>query len=296
MDFTKKLELFLEVVNKGSFSRAAEAKSIDKSVFSKQIKQLEHELGVRLFNRTTRSISLTSIGEQFVPKAEEITALLHNTKILAKSYQTQPQGIIKMLVPEGIFQSYLQDIVFNFMDKYPKVTVELTIDNRERDIIADGFDLMLKIGRLDNNRLIARRLLSHHMRLIASKSFIAQYGQPKTPDDLVKFPAIIFTNGTFSSDFVFFKNGNNHPLRYKLRPRMVVNTAQMVIDAVQKDMGIALWGSFNANGDNEFVQLLPDYTLIWPDDVGLYIIYPHRDQSPLVRLMIDTINHAFNLT
>lgn len=298
MDLVNKLELFLEVVNKGSFSRAAEAKFMDKSVFSKQIKLLENELGVRLFNRTTRSVSLTHVGEEFVSRAEQISDLLHDTKVLAKSYQDEPQGTIKILAPEFFARNYLQDIIYNFMEKHPKVKVQLTLDNRPRDIISDGFDFAIKVGELDNNRLIAKRLCGHHVSLLASETFIEKYGEPKTPDDLINFPAAVFTNGVFSTDFVYFDDEYGKRKRYNLTPKITVNNGRMALDAIRKGIGLGVVASFapNSEPESKFVKLLPKFKLSQLDEVGLYLLYPHRNQPAFVKLMIAEISAGMEET
>lgn len=291
MDLVNKLELFLEVVNKGSFSRAAEAKSMDKSVFSKQIKLLESELGVRLFNRTTRSVSLTPVGEEFVSKAEQLSDLLYDTKVLAKSYQDEPQGTIKILAPEFFARDYLQDIIYRFMEKHPKIKVQLTLDNRPRDIIAEGFDFAVKVGKLDNNRLIAKKLCGHHVNLLASKEFVEQYGEPKDPSDLINFPAAVFTNGVFSTDFVYFEDKEGNRKRYNLTPKIIVNNGRMALDAIRKGIGLGMVTSFAPNSDpsSTFVKLLPDFKLSQIEEVGLYLLYPHRNQPSFVKQMISEI-------
>lgn len=292
MDLVNKLELFLEVVNKGSFSRAAEAKSMDKSVFSKQIKLLETELGVRLFNRTTRSVSLTPVGEEFVSRAEQISDLLYDTKVLAKSYQDEPQGTIKILAPDNF--GYLQHVVYDFMEKYPKVKVKLTFDNKPRDIITEGFDLAIRIGKLDNNRLIAKLLGDIHGELYASKSFVEKFGEPKTPEELRDFPAVVFTNGVISTDFVYILDNDGYKKRYNLSPRLTVNNGRMGLDSIRRGLGLGVVTSFSGYEiqDKELVKILPDYQISQLEDVGMYLLYPHRNQPSAVRLMNEAITES----
>ena len=147
MDTTSRLLMLLEVIEQGSFAKAAGARNIDRSVISKQINRLEEDLGVRLLNRSTRSFSLTAAGAEMVKKAVELRELLSDTLRVAENYNKEPRGLLKITASGIIGQRYLQPVIIEFQKRFPQVEVELRLDDRLIDIVSEGFDLAFRIGK-----------------------------------------------------------------------------------------------------------------------------------------------------
>ena len=175
MDTTSRLLMLLEVVEQGSFAKAAEIRNIDRSVISKQISRLEDELGVRLLNRTTRSFSLTAAGAEMIKKADELRSLLGDTLRMAENYHLEPRGVLKITSSTLIGRRYLQPVINDFQKRFPQVEVELRLDDRLVDIVSEGFDLAFRVGEPKDSSLIARKIARNRLLLLASPAFIETY-------------------------------------------------------------------------------------------------------------------------
>ncbi len=171
MSITHQLRLFVDVVQQGSFAKAATLNNMDNSSLSKQIKKLEETLGVQLLNRSTRSFFLTSVGEDILAEAHVLLASLDNIKGIADSYQSEPKGIIRIVSAVFLGQQYVQPVISCFMQQYPNVQVTLHLDDRKTDIIADHFDLAIRMGKLTDSNLIAKNWLKPILLLLHQKHF-----------------------------------------------------------------------------------------------------------------------------
>ncbi|MEF1289357.1 LysR family transcriptional regulator, partial [Vibrio sp. M260118] len=180
MDLASRLNLLLEVSRTGSFAKAAERLNVDRSVLSKQVKQLEEHLGVKLINRTTRSMSLTSVGKRVVEQAEKVSHALEETVDIAHSYHSEPSGHLRVSSAILFGRTYLQKAVECFLQRFPKATVELLLSDELVDIASEGFDLVFRIGPMRDSSMIARHLAENKSAIIASKEFIEKHGMPET--------------------------------------------------------------------------------------------------------------------
>ena len=206
MDTTSRLLMLLEVVEQGSFAKAAEIRNIDRSVISKQISRLEDELGVRLLNRTTRSFSLTAAGAEMIKKADELRSLLGDTLRMAENYHLEPRGVLKITSSTLIGRRYLQPVINDFQKRFPQVEVELRLDDRLVDIVSEGFDLAFRVGEPKDSSLIARKIARNRLLLLASPAFIETYGMPKNITDLAQLPAASYASSSLRVDGVSYYN------------------------------------------------------------------------------------------
>jgi DNA-binding transcriptional LysR family regulator len=191
MDFSNRLLLLLEVTELGSFTNVAEQKNLDRSVISKQISRLEEELGVRLLNRTTRSLSLTAAGNEMVSQAKLLRDLLNNTHRLAQNYHSEPRGILRITSSMMFGRQYVQDAISVFQKQYPDVKCELRLEDRVVDIVQEGFDIGFRIGKPKNSSLISRKIARSRLLIVASPDFIQQHGKIETIEKLESLPATI---------------------------------------------------------------------------------------------------------
>lgn len=172
MDMANKLDLFLTVEQHGSFKKAADFMNIDRSALSKQIKNLDDGLGVRLLNRTTRSISVTNVGTEILKNAATIRDILDDTQRIADTYHTEPRGTIRIAGPSLFGRLYLTNAVNNFLAKYPFTNIELVLDDEQSDIINNRFDIALRVGPIRDSNFIAVKLADKKRAILASRSFI----------------------------------------------------------------------------------------------------------------------------
>lgn len=286
MSITNQLSLFIDVVQQGSFAKAAALHDMDNSALSKQIKKLELSLGIQLLNRSTRSFSLTSAGEDILQQAHLLVETLDTIKGIADSYHTEPKGILRISSSIFFGQQLLQPVITAFMKAYPKVKITLSLDDKKADLIADHFDLAFRIGKLSESNLIARKIANTNFAIVASTGFIKQYGKPETPQQLIGLPAVIYGNGDVSLDqIVMSEEPHSDVLKtYKMTGNYKVSDVRTMISAVRDGVGYALIDLFNLDGNVEELQLEPlltDYK-ISTVDTGIYAIYPHRKQTLLV--------------
>ncbi|MFT6984319.1 MAG: DNA-binding transcriptional LysR family regulator [Psychromonas sp.] len=293
MSLTNQLSLFLDVVQQGSFTKAAALHDMDNSSLSKQIKKLESSLGVQLLNRSTRSFSLTSAGENILEQTHVLIDTLEQIKSIADSYQSEAKGMLRITSSIFFGQQYLQPVISRFMKKYPNVKITHSLDDKKTDIISDHFDLAFRIGKLSESNLIAKKIANTRFALVASKEFIKQHGRPATPQELITLPAVIYSNGDVSLDqFRLSEVPHGQQLKnYKMKGNYKVSDVRSLIDAVKDGLGYTLIDLFNLERPIDQLQLEPlltDYVLSTMD-TGIYAVYPHRKKTLLVSEFIKTV-------
>ena len=293
VSISNQLMLFIDVVQQRSFAKAAAIHDMDNSSLSKQIKKLETTLGVQLLNRSTRSFSLTSAGEEILSQAHIVLDTLSDIQSIADSYQIEPKGMLR--ITSGMFfgQQYVQPVVNKFMQKYPNVKITLMLDDKRSDIIGDHFDLAFRIGKLNDSNLMAKKIASTHFALVASKDFIARYGMPQTPEELIALPAIVYGNGDVSLDQIKISEQPHGDLlkTFKMKGNYKISDVRAMMDAVKAGLGYSLIDLFNLEKpitEVGLVPLLTNYKLSTMD-TGIYALYPHRKQTPLVSEFIKMV-------
>lgn len=293
MGMSTRLDLFMDVVIQGSFAKAAGIRNIDRSALSKQIKILEDDLGVRLLNRSTRAISLTDAGKEIYKQAELVRELLANTQRIAESYHSTPKGLLRITSSTLFGKIYIQPAVNLFMEKYPDTHIKLVLEDRRVDIIGESFDIAFRIGPPRDSSLIARKIANSNSAILASESFIEKYGNPKTPEELVKLPAIIFSSGdsVFNKLTISESPGSDVMCTHNISGRLEVNEVSVIFNALEAGLGYSHRGLFTLEKNIKEMGLVPLLTNYkFPEtNWGIYAVYPHRNQTPLIKLFIETV-------
>ena len=293
MSITSQLALFQDVVQQGSFTKAAALHDMDNSSLSKQIKKLETALGVQLLNRSTRSFSLTSAGEEILEQTQILLGTLENIQGIADSYHAEPKGMLRITSSVSFGQQYLQPVISRFMKAYPNVKITLSLDDKKADIIADHFDLAFRIGKLSDSNLIARKIAKTNFAIIASENFVKQYGNPTTPEELIALPAVIYNNGDICLDQLRLseKPHGQQLKNYKMKGNFKVSDVQTMVDAVKDGLGYTLIDLFNLNRPIAELKLLPLLSshVLSTRDTGIYAVFPHRRQILLVSEFIKAV-------
>lgn len=295
MATTEQLALFLDVVQQGSFAKAAALHDMDNSALSKQIKKLESTLGVQLLNRSTRSLSLTSAGEEILQQTHILVDTLNHIQNIADSYHSEPKGTLRITSSIFFGQQYLQPAISRFMKEYPNVQVSLSLDDKKSDIIADHLDLAFRVGKLAESNLIARKIANTNFAIIASEEFVQRHGKPTNPEQLIALPAVIYSNGDTCLDQIKLsdnpkqKNFNT----YKMKGNYRVSDVRTMIDAVRDGLGYTMIDLFNLERPIEQLKLVPLLTnyALSTMDTGIYAIYPYRKQTMLVNEFIKTVQN-----
>ncbi|PSW16721.1 LysR family transcriptional regulator [Photobacterium rosenbergii] len=290
MDFPSRLLLLLEVVELGSFTNVAEQRNVDRSVISKHISRLEDELGVRLLNRTTRSLSLTAAGNEMVNQAKSLRDLLSNTHRLAQNYHAEPRGVLRITSTTLFGRQYVQQAVHTFQQQYPEVDIELRLEDRVVDMVREGFDIGFRIGKPKDSSLITRKVARSRLLIVASPDFIEKYGDINTIEQLESLPATVYSAPGLVIDKFGYLNKNNESRSFQLKVAYRVNDVEMITQSAVAGNTLAVVTAQMIENEILDGKLIPIMTQLNLDDFGtFYAVYPHRDAPIKTKLFIDTL-------
>ncbi|MBA5761484.1 LysR family transcriptional regulator [Vibrio sp. 404] len=290
MDFSTRLLLLLEVTELGSFTNVAEQKNVDRSVISKQISRLEKELGVRLLNRTTRSLSLTAAGNEMVNQAKLLRELLSNTQRLAQNYHSEPRGILRITSSMMFGRQYVQEAISVFQTQYPDVQCELRLEDRVVDIVQEGFDIGFRIGKPKNSSLISRKIARNRILIVATPDFIQQHGKIDTIEKLQSLPATIYSTPGLLIDKFGYLDEHDNEHHFQLNSSYKVNDVEMVVKSALAGNTLAVVTAQMIQDEIINGKLIPIMTHLKLEDFGtFYAVYPHRDAPIKTKLFIDVL-------
>lgn len=276
----------MQVVESGGFSAAARDMGRSKALISKYVGELEDELGVRLLNRTTRQISMTPVGEAYYREAGELLQRFDDLKDSVQQDHQEVRGLLRVSAPRAFTEAVLGDMFVAFMEAYPQVELNLSMDDRFVDIVEEGFDVTVRITVLDDSSLIARKIRDVRLVTCASPKFLEQYGEPKIPADLSKMPCIVDTNYRGKENWLFQVNGA--PTNVAVSGPMHINSPVMAVRGALAGLGVARLPMLYALDEleaGELVPVLTDYEVTGP---AMYAVYPHRRHlSAKVRAFVD---------
>jgi DNA-binding transcriptional LysR family regulator len=290
MDTTSRLLLLLDVIERGSFAKAALSRNIDRSVISKQISRLEDDLGVRLLNRSTRSFSLTAAGAEMVKKAIQLRELLGETIRLASNYHQEPKGILKIASSMTMGRRFIQPVINDFQKRFPQVEIELHLDEHIIDVVSEGVDLAFRMGEPKDSSLIARSIARNRLILLASPEFINTYGMPSTIEELAALPSASYSNQSFRVESIRYYNKNNEVCEQKTNSSFRANNGEVLLMKALSGTAYVLAPAFmieNEIKDGLLVPLLTNLKLL--DYSDMYAVYPHRDLPVRTRLFFDAV-------
>lgn len=294
MDNLSAMGIFVKVVNEGSFSAAARAASLTPSAVSKQVGRLEDRLGARLFNRTTRHLSLTEVGKGFYERCCQILVDVEEAEDAVANLHAAPRGTLKINVPVAFGRLWITGLIPEFMTLYPEIKLDLNLQDRFVDLLSEGYDLAVRIGDLEDSSLIARKLAANRRVVCASPEYLKNHGAPKHPKDLESHDCLIYASRAFRNDWRF--EGPDGEELVHVSGAVETNNPEVIMDLTCKNMGISLlplWLVGPAIRKAHIVEVLPDYHV---PDSAIYAIYPPgRHLSPKVRVFVDFMVEKFNL-
>lgn len=278
------LEALVKVVQTGSFTRAADQLGTQKATVSRTLSQLEARLGVRLLERTTRSLSLTEIGREVFERAVGILGAVEDTHRVVQQQQAEPRGVLRLTCGVEFGMLAVSGWIDGYLARYPDVSVEADFTARLVDLVHEGFDLAIRIGPLEDSRLAARRLGELRYGLFADPAYLARRGTPETPGDLAQHALLMFTAGTHRGGWRLRRG--QEEVRVESTSRLRVNNSFAVRDAACAGLGIAQLPLLVAAGsERPLVRVLPDWS---PPAVPVHAVFPgNRYLTPKVRAFID---------
>lgn len=291
MLFLTGYEMVRAVANHGSFSKAAVALGVSGAAVSKQVKSLEQRLGLVIFHRTTRNVSLTEAGKQLVDALnrgnDEISSLMDQLY----EGKEKPSGKLKINAPMAFGERFLVSPIAEYARLYPEVTVDVEFNDKRVHLVEEGFDLVIRIGKLEDSGLISKRLCGFPAKICASPDFIDRFGMPTKPLDLRHIPAVHYVNASTGLSLSFKSPGGNEE-SVQLTPAIYANSIGMLLESVFKGIGYAKAPSFAVNEyieEGRLINLLPEYEAL--PERGVYAIYPDKRFLPLkVRKFIDLLS------
>jgi len=291
MDRFQEMRAFTTVVEAGSFVRAAELLEVSKTAVSRLVADLEARLGTRLLHRTTRKLSLTPEGEVFLERCRRLLQDLEEAEAELSAHAGEAVGQLRMNVPVTFGLLHLAPLWPAFMAMHPKVALDVTLADRVVDLVDEGYDLAVRIARLQTSSLVSRQLTSTRLVLCASPEYLERHGAPEHPADIARHAVISYTLLSTGDQWEF--DGPQGAVSVKVSPRMRTNSGDTCCAAALQHQGIVLQPTFLVSphlASGALVEILPQYRAM---ELGVYAVYPSRKHlTPKVRVLIDFLVQA----
>lgn len=293
MDRVVELSAFVPTVDRGSQAAAARELGVTPAMGGRYVRALEGRLGARLLNRTTATQSLTEAGTAFYARASALLEQLEEAEHAASDRQAEPRGALRVNAPMVFGVRFLAAAVATFCDLHPGVRVELVLNDRVVDLVEEGYDVAVRIGRLADSGLVARRLATCRMVLCAASGYLARHGEPRTPADLHGHNCLLYAYAS-GGDRTWTFHGQHGDEEARLSGNLVANNGEALLAAALDGQGIILQPTFivgDALRDGQLVRLLRSWQL---QDLDVHAVYPSaRHLSPKVRSFVDFLAGRF---
>lgn len=293
MDTLTRMRAFVAVVDNEGFSAAGRALGRSKALLSKYVRELEDDMGVLLLNRTTRQFSLTESGHIYYKRAIDLLRDLDDLQDEIRDARSDLAGPIKISAPRSLADAAIGRSLVDFAVAHREIKLDIHLDDRFVDLVEEGFDLAIRVTRLEDSTLIARRLSAFRLVLCATPALIERHGAPKSIADLADLPFIVDTNAR-RRNIIPYKDGNGQAASVSIDGPISVNSPLSVRMAGLADLGFFVSPDFIVHedlGEGRLIELLPGQL---DNDAGIYAVYPHRRYLPArVRALVDFLADWF---
>jgi len=293
MDKSSEMAVFVEVARKGSFSAAARRLQLSPSAISKLVTRMEERLGSRLFNRTTRKLSLTEGGQRYFGRCVEILADIDAAEELLAGYQQAPKGELTVSCSPGFARFQLLPMIPRFLEQHPQLDLNLQTSGEKVDLLSHNVDVAIRLGTLKDSSLVARKLGESHRILCASPHYLEAHGTPKTPEDLLQHNCL-----TIAADSDFNRWALNRGKRQQVvsvSGNLVSNSVDSLYEMALQGQGIINLAEFIVGPELQTGRLVPVLKNYKSDSQLIHAIYPHRRHLPAkVRVFIDFLLEEFS--
>lgn len=287
---TTVLRAYAFIVEEGSFSAAAQRLGISRSMCSKHINDLEASLGARLLTRSTRSVKPTAIGADYYVKVRRILDLLEEASESVRTETSTATGRLKIGSPVSYTLNALQPHILGFMAAFPSIQLEVVLDDRSSDLIADGFDAVIRAGVLEDTSMLARRLHGSPTHVVASPGYLRDHGVPRRPGDLVSHRTLYYTNLRGSGTWPFQLGAD--ALHQKIHPAFSSNNGDIIRAAAAAGQGVAHLPEFIIGPDLKAGTLVPILTEYEMPELPISVVYPTRKHtSAALQVFLDFVTH-----
>ncbi|MFF7708425.1 LysR substrate-binding domain-containing protein [Pseudomonas sp. NPDC007930] len=288
MDLFQAMGVFVQVVERGSLTAAAQACGLSVTMVGNHLKALEQRLGVSLLNRTTRRQRLTEFGQAYYRQCQEVLGLVSASEQLAEQARSEPRGRLRLAAPQTLGAEQLAPALARYMQRCPQVEVELVLSNLKVDLLEDGFDAAIRLGPLGNPGVIARPLRDYTLTVCAAPEYLARRGTPRHPQALAEHDCLAFiypAGDDWSEQSQLWLLGGE---RVNVAGRLRLNSSQGLYRAARAGMGIAMLPTAlvaASVSDGSLVALLPDYPC---PTRPMHLVYPaDRYRSAKLRSFVD---------
>lgn len=285
--------IFFHLIEQGSFSKAADLVGLTKSVVSKRITRLEQDLGVQLIYRTTRKLTLTEAGEVFFSHAREVYHSVQNAEQAMSGLGESLTGTIRISVPTISGELLLPKAIAEFSAKYPEIHIDMDLDNRFVDIVAEGFDLAIRTGALPDSSFIARRLVDAHWVICGAPDYFARCGVPKIPSELTQHNCLAYSYQETGAQEWLFK-GDDKPCTVRVNGNFTTNNASALRRAALFGQGLVYVPKVLVAEDLKAGTLIEVLQEQVAKCLGIYAVYPYTRHQPIkVKLFIEHLYQCY---
>jgi len=288
----EELIAFVAVAEASSFSSAAQNVGKDPTILSRRVSQLEGRLGVRLLSRTTRRVALTEVGAAYYGRVRALLEELDNASLEASNLASSPQGLLRISMSITFGRKWVTPLLPSFISKYPKIKIDARFTDRVVDLVAEGFDVAIRVGSLRSSSLTAKKIASFKYKLVASPALISKLGEPNSPEDLANFPCLGFTSFSSWPEWRL-KKGNQTKI---IRPEgpLISDNSEVALLAAIDGAGITLaadWLAGPAIRQGHLIEILSGWEAI--EEGGVYAIMPPGRLVPTkTRLFVDEMTES----
>lgn len=297
MNRFEEMESFVQVVRAQSLSSAAQRMGVAVSAISRRLRQLENRLGTQLLHRSTRSIGLTEAGREFFRHCERILGDLEEAESLLRCGQSALHGRLRIAAPVSFSNRHLAPAISIFMQRHPGISIDLDMNDRAVDLVAEGFDLAVRIGQLADSSLIARRIAPLSHVICASPDFLEQYGYPEHPQDIRDWPALCYGNLRHYDQWPYqyqHENGHLEQGVVQVQARLTASNGDFLLHAASQGLGILCEPKFIVHDAINQGVLTPVLTAYQWYEMALYLVYPSvRHKSARVRAFVEFLIQHF---
>jgi len=287
MEAPRNLRLLVKVVQSGSFSAAGRALGLSPASVSRQINALETDLGVRLFYRTSRKLTVTEAGHLFYDRALEIVERFGELDSMLAEHHASPRGLLHVHTRTAVGLQFLARALPRFQERFPEVTVKLLLTEDHRDLIEHKIDVAIRLGNLDEPSLAVRKLWDASPRILfASRGYLEGHAPIRRPEDLLEHNCLTYLDGRYDDGYASWRFRTAEGTKeLRVHGTLQVNNAEVLRQSVLDGVGVALlpvWCLGDAFSDGRLVQVLPDYSVtpVNTFDHSIYVVYEKSRQVP----------------
>ncbi|MEO1204958.1 MAG: LysR family transcriptional regulator [Pseudomonadota bacterium] len=284
------LEIFARVARTGNMSAAGREMGLSPAVVSKRVSLLEERLGARLFQRTTRQLTLTETGEGYFKRVVDILSLVDEAEDFVSRRNTKPRGQLKVTAPTSFSRHHIAPYLREFLTRYPDIELDFHLTDNFVDIIRDGFDVAIRIGELQDSSLVAKKIAPDTRVICASPDYIKENGEPETLADLEHHNCL-----AAGAQDIWRIKGPDGEQHYRVRGNIRSNSSEFIREALLSGLGIGLRSTWDISAELESGDLkvvMPDYA--GSSNVAIYAVYPCREFMPAkVNVFIEFLTEIY---